>query len=47
MEAHILHEDQYSHSHQLNFKLDWSRIKLWLAQVVLTFLKEEIKNIII
>lgn len=29
----------YSHSHQLNFKLDWSGIKLWLAQVVLTLLR--------
>ncbi len=37
-------EDQYSHSHQLYLKLDWSRIKLWLAQVVLTFLEEEIKK---
>lgn len=31
----------YSHSHQLNFKLDWSGIKLRLTQVVLTFLWEE------
>lgn len=41
----------YLHSHQLNFKLDWSGIKLWLAQVVLTFLWEgekkiEIKNVV-
>lgn len=32
---------RYSHSHQLNFKLDWSGIELRLAQVVLTFLWEE------
>lgn len=31
----------YSHSHQLDFELDWSWIKLWLAQVVLAFLTEE------
>lgn len=37
-------EEQHSHSHQLNFKLDWSRIKLWLAQVVLAFLKKEKKK---
>lgn len=36
-------DDRYSHSHQLNLKLDWSRIKLWLAQIVLAFLEEEKK----
>lgn len=34
----------YSHSHQLDFELDWSWIKLWLAQVVLAFLTEEMEK---
>lgn len=34
----------YSHSHQLDFELDWSWIKLWLAQIVLTFLTGEMEK---
>lgn len=34
----------YSHSHQLDFELDWSWVKLWLAQVVLAFLTEDMEK---